>query len=222
MSGFYRNGPGNDWNFLALQVDTNGVVLNHKVYSFAAMDDSGFGFYQASDYGYMFTVGYAVSGHYEYCLFKTDSAFNSCKTPMPNLTFTTTDVTSLTHVTPITFNVSPLDIIIDTGVYVTTNQPYTILTDCEGYIGIDEQKKNENDILIFPNPGTTMLQVQGASFKNSDYIITNVLGETVFSGKGETEQDEISINISTLKSGIYFLNLYDGSKNCAKKFIKVE
>ncbi|MBA3682131.1 MAG: T9SS type A sorting domain-containing protein, partial [Bacteroidetes bacterium] len=79
--------------------------------------------------------------------------------------------------------------------------------------------ENINDELIhvYPNPTANILKLSGYSFsKNSNYIISDFLGQKLLESKLEDE-----INLSTLKNGIYYLQVFENEKLIAcKKIIK--
>ena len=73
---------------------------------------------------------------------------------------------------------------------------------------IKKNQQNKN-LSIYPNPATDILLINtSTSLVNESYAITNTLGQTVLNGKLENEHS--SIDIQTLQSGIYFLQI--GSK----------
>lgn len=68
---------------------------------------------------------------------------------------------------------------------------------------------------IYPNPANDFITIQTITNTNFDYQIFDVAGRVVQSGKSNN-----SINISTLKSGFYFINLNNKTVNQQLKFIK--
>ncbi len=76
----------------------------------------------------------------------------------------------------------------------------------------------ENDIKIYPNPSCVVLVVENGSRSNISKIeITNVNGQLI---RSITDADStITIDISTLGSGIYFLNIYTGGGSVSRKFV---
>ena len=85
-------------------------------------------------------------------------------------------------------------------------------------IGIDEQETN-NNILIFPNPANSILNIKTElNYNNSLVEITDVPGRTLFSHRYNNLNT--SVNISELSNGIYFLSVTSGNNKIVKKFIK--
>ena len=71
----------------------------------------------------------------------------------------------------------------------------------------------KNNIKVFPNPVTEQLFVEGVSGVKLKVI--NLLGELVIN-----ETLDTTINVSELKSGIYFLQINSGNSQSVVKFIK--
>ena len=72
-------------------------------------------------------------------------------------------------------------------------------------VGIHE-KQLTNTFSIYPNPANDIIHINtSASLTNESYSIVNTLGQTILNGKLENEHS--TIDIKTLESGIYFLQL---------------
>ena len=72
------------------------------------------------------------------------------------------------------------------------------------HYGIDEFD-NENGLIIYPNPSHDVLFVKtchGASLQ-SEYRITNIMGQTLMTGEITSENQQI--DVSSLTNGIYFI-----------------
>jgi hypothetical protein len=82
--------------------------------------------------------------------------------------------------------------------------------------------KNLNSVYLYPNPTSNLLNIVVENKLDSPeaYAIINSLGQIIKSKKIESEQD-LSVNVSNLTQGIYFLKL---SKNQSEtntiRFIK--
>jgi len=83
--------------------------------------------------------------------------------------------------------------------------------------GIEEEHNQQMNVVIYPNPATSMLCISGEQHKlqNSTLILTNSLGEIVFS---ETFKPEI--DISSLPVGLYFLSIKGIDTGKAVKVVK--
>ncbi|MCL8535677.1 GEVED domain-containing protein [Chryseobacterium gallinarum] len=74
---------------------------------------------------------------------------------------------------------------------------------------------NQTDILIYPNPVTTVLYVKNISSK-AKYKIYNAAGQVVSQGILLNNQ----INVSRLINGVYVIDIEDNDRTAQKKFIK--
>jgi hypothetical protein len=74
---------------------------------------------------------------------------------------------------------------------------------------------NQNDIMIYPNPVSTVLYVKNIS-KKAKYKIYNSAGQLVANGILLNNQ----INVSKLINGVFVIDIEDGSVSVQKKFIK--
>ncbi|MDB9960816.1 DUF5011 domain-containing protein [Oceanihabitans sp.] len=74
----------------------------------------------------------------------------------------------------------------------------------------------EDDFRLYPNPVQgNILNVELPQGENFTYRILNVIGQSVSFGDSEGE-----VNVSTLESGMYFIEVNDGDELMTKKFIK--
>jgi uncharacterized delta-60 repeat protein len=84
-------------------------------------------------------------------------------------------------------------------------------------IGIDEIN-SETRVNIYPNPSTGQFSIE-SNVQLEDYLVVNVYGQNVFTGKIENNK----IDISTLNNGMYELILQNNSgKQVIKTIIKNE
>lgn len=75
----------------------------------------------------------------------------------------------------------------------------------------------KNDIKIFPNPASNILNIETANQENIDAItIYNTLGQEALSINNPSSK----INIEKLKSGTYFIKVKIGTEEINSKFIK--
>jgi len=80
----------------------------------------------------------------------------------------------------------------------------------------DDGFDSEEDFIIYPNPVKgTILYVKLSGNAEASFRIINMLGQTVLKGNSIKE-----INVSSLKSGMYFIEVNDGDEAMTKKFIK--
>ena len=86
-------------------------------------------------------------------------------------------------------------------------------------VGIDEKNRQEFEFTIYPNPANSFINAKCQT--QSDFIqciITNAHGQIILSE--QLNGDEHRLNINHLESGIYFLQINDGTRLAIKKFIK--
>jgi hypothetical protein len=82
--------------------------------------------------------------------------------------------------------------------------------------------ENAGVIYLYPNPTANQLQIMVDNKVNTPeaYTIINSLGQIVKSHKIESVED-LSVNVSTLSQGIYFLKLSSSqNKTTTLRFIK--
>ena len=81
---------------------------------------------------------------------------------------------------------------------------------------IDENEASSFAIL-HPNPTTGQVTIMGQDLKTAE--VFNTLGQCVTTAKGKGER--ITLDISDLPSGIYFVNITDGEgRKCVRKVVK--
>ena len=81
-----------------------------------------------------------------------------------------------------------------------------------------------NGVKVFPNPATTLLNIQFdlASTQDMNVSISNALGQTVKqvnTGNLDAGQHNFSVNTSDLASGMYFINFTDGQNVMTQRFV---
>jgi hypothetical protein len=81
-----------------------------------------------------------------------------------------------------------------------------------GQTGIAE---NNNSISIYPNPATSVLNVEAEGFSTIEMV--NVLGQVVYSANATSN---MQINVSNLDNGVYFVRLNGANGTATQKFIK--
>jgi hypothetical protein len=83
-------------------------------------------------------------------------------------------------------------------------------------LNTDDGYDSEEDFIIYPNPVKgAILNVKLPGNTKGSYRIINMLGQTVLKGNSIKE-----INVSSLKSGMYFIEVNDGEDIMTRKFIK--
>lgn len=77
-------------------------------------------------------------------------------------------------------------------------------------------ESNVFDLVMYPNPVETTLNISMLDNRNVSYKIFNLMGQSL--KMGQLNQKEI--NVSDLASGMYILEVNDGQKSITKKFSK--
>lgn len=86
------------------------------------------------------------------------------------------------------------------------------------YIGVSEIA-NISNIIVYPNPSITTLEISIKLTGNLTYKIFNLTGEVTITGTINNLEKQISV--STLSNGIYYLQLFDGNKSLGQQiFVK--
>jgi hypothetical protein len=84
---------------------------------------------------------------------------------------------------------------------------------------ISEQANFHDGLNLFPNPATNELRIQNTEFKIDKVEIYDVIGQRVFNQQLNANNQQLTLNVSFLQNGIYFLRLKSNSKTRTQKFI---
>ena len=77
------------------------------------------------------------------------------------------------------------------------------------------------EIIIFPNPATTIVNVLGLKNAPKAYIvILDTYGNTQNSYQWEIKNNALNIPVANLEPGIYLLSIRSTEQNVHKKFVK--
>jgi YD repeat-containing protein len=80
-----------------------------------------------------------------------------------------------------------------------------------------------NTITLYPNPTNRNLRIRTPQIFNNESIklkIYDMNGKEIFIKKFEIKEGEIEIDVGTISSGIYLLNLINGREKWSQLFIK--
>lgn len=90
--------------------------------------------------------------------------------------------------------------------------------------GINDVVLNSNNLQIHPNPVIDVMNVslEMAQSASVSFNITNILGQTmnVTNKKLNKGANKVELSTSSLASGVYFLNISNGSESIQRKFVK--
>ena len=82
---------------------------------------------------------------------------------------------------------------------------------------IEEQTETIDFVTLHPNPTNGQVTITGKDLRTAKVI--NALGQCVATVKGDGEQ--LTLDISDLPAGIYFVNITDGEgRKCVRKVVK--
>jgi len=85
---------------------------------------------------------------------------------------------------------------------------------------LSSESFNENSFAIYPNPATTILNIENNDVIITDISIYDVSGRLVYTDKSITSEVS-TINIQNLNEGIYFITIQDEqNRSSTKRFIK--
>jgi hypothetical protein len=93
---------------------------------------------------------------------------------------------------------------------------------CSPTVSVPEQSIETAVLTVHLNPATDELSLIGYTLsENYSIEIYNVLGEKVYSRQPETSnQEHVTVNVSKLRSGIYFVKVKGERKEGVAKFVK--
>ena len=89
------------------------------------------------------------------------------------------------------------------------------LTACTGI-----EENTNSAIKMYPNPVGDQLKIQNAEFKIEEVKIYDIMGKEILISAISNQQSEINMDVSKLKSAIYFVEVNAGKKIFRKKFLK--
>jgi hypothetical protein len=86
-------------------------------------------------------------------------------------------------------------------------------------LGLNEVKQMSN-LIIYPNPVTTVLNVKKDLQNKAAYKIVSITGQEIQTGIIDNTEKQISVY--TLSDGVYFLQLFDKNISIGQqKFVKI-
>lgn len=110
------------------------------------------------------------------------------------------------------------EIYFDFNLPIVTNSVFNTLVNellsCDISMGVEEDVKNENNILIYPNPVNSRLYVVLENQLIKEVEILDLGGKVLLKGYSN------SIDVSALPRGIYFISISTKEMTVSRKFIK--
>jgi len=134
------------------------------------------------------------------------------------ISYTWTNVTTSTTATPANgaFLACTPGLYIATlkdGFGCTVSQSVSVLSTCTG---IDDELNMEDNLVVYPNPTTGKIKISG--IEKGEVMVLDVFGRIV--KNVDIEDGEKELDLSTLPSGIYYLQMTQSSGSFKKKIIK--
>lgn len=74
---------------------------------------------------------------------------------------------------------------------------------------------NYSDIKVYPNPAAGQVTIDAGNNMIKQVELINMIGETVY--KSNPDSNRLVIDISGLKSGIYFVRMYTGNNSATTR-----
>ncbi len=190
-------------------IHIDSVKITNSVWAYHYMngsDGSGSGTYTADDYFKLSITGISNSGSYTGTVdFYLADFTNGNSYIIDN--WTNVNLSDLGNVKGLKFYLSALD----------TYTPYYFCMDNLAYSDAVSVKNNDNtDIAVYPNPVKDIANI--TNILNSAIIVSDISGKIIFSKNNCKELEKI--NLSSLKSGIYFITVKNSNKTITKKIIK--
>lgn len=77
-----------------------------------------------------------------------------------------------------------------------------------------------SDLRIYPNPNTGLFYISGTNGLTGKFVVRNMMGQSVYRGEiSERDEGKVSIDLSHVKSGVYFIDHFSDSKHHIKKVL---
>ncbi len=89
-------------------------------------------------------------------------------------------------------------------------------------VGVGELGIRNEELGIYPNPTSGIFQISNFKFQISDLKVMNVLGEVVISHWSLVNNKSVTIDLTGVAKGIYFLKIIDENKNVINKKIVLQ
>lgn len=64
---------------------------------------------------------------------------------------------------------------------------------------------NDRDVIVYPIPAEDELNIQGLAVGTTEVQLINALGQIVYAKRIEVEKSDVTVNVSNLNNGVYFL-----------------
>ncbi len=96
------------------------------------------------------------------------------------------------------------------------------ITDPDNVCGLSTEEFIRNEVLLFPNPASSSVQITWGNSTLKSITIYDMLGKLIVTEKIKNNQIQTSFDVSNLNTGIYLVQLSDESNNVTTKRLIVE
>jgi hypothetical protein len=94
---------------------------------------------------------------------------------------------------------------------------FEITTDCE--LTTSTQNVEQTNILLYPNPCRDILKIQVDNLETiNDIVIYDIKGQQLM----HFQNAQTQVDVSTLTSGLYFIQIISGNTSFIENFIKID
>ena len=104
------------------------------------------------------------------------------------------------------------------AVYSNNRRSVSLIGKINDILNVEEMTA-DNKCNIYPNPANDRLYIEAESEIN-DVVIYNVYGRVQNLRNSETQKLRISVDLSNLNAGVYFIKINTNEGNIVKQFIK--
>jgi len=112
---------------------------------------------------------------------------------------------------------------IDNGSTTTIEEAVTNGYESAGtfVLGTNDITFNPNEVSVYPNPVSNLLNIalSGDSQQEVTFHIVDVLGKTVYTGTSINNQSLITLDVSSFKKGVYFINFSENNQQFVQKIV---
>ncbi|MBK5284039.1 MAG: T9SS type A sorting domain-containing protein [Bacteroidia bacterium] len=110
----------------------------------------------------------------------------------------------------------------DTIIFPSQNisVPYTYSCSTATVIGIMEFEMERTDLFLFPNPATNQLTIGSSKFKVQSVGVYDVLGQKRLTLNPSPNGEGLSMDVTSLDAGIYFVKVKGEKEERVAKFVK--
>ncbi|HKR06336.1 MAG TPA: T9SS type A sorting domain-containing protein [Bacteroidia bacterium] len=209
IAGTSESFGGGYYDYYLLKTDDSGNLIWSRTFGSTTSDFGCFA-RQTTDGGYVL-AGTGMSFFPKIYLVKTDSSgYSGCNESNP-ASITTVPVTVTT--TPAVLNSSGGAV---SNPATVTGNGGTDTTLC--FVTAIYEQETGTDITVYPVPATTELRIKNAEFRIGEIEIYDAHGQKVLTKKA-TNEKQLTINVSSLTPGIYFVKGFHAGKYYRKKII---